>query len=182
MTTEDTQSAPPSWRTFANPILVALIVFIPLIIRQNGVDIFYVFLVIPALLVFGVGILIYAAFHKNLRVASMLLIFWAASAFFLLHSTDIRTAFRWLLWSREYKRQVVAQTDSPNGDFKHIEWDGWGFAGMGSSVFLVFDPSDRLRATERSYQPRKAVISECEGIESVVHRLENHWFIVTCTY
>jgi hypothetical protein len=40
----------------------------------------------------------------------------------------INTA-RWMLWSRAYKAKVAAQPDSLKGELKHIEWDGWGWAG-----------------------------------------------------
>lgn len=51
---------------------------------------------------------------------------------------------RWMFWSGSYKAQVLAQPDSTNNELKHIEWDGWGGAGMDTTVYLVFDPTDSL--------------------------------------
>jgi hypothetical protein len=38
------------------------------------------------------------------------------------------------------KRKVLAQPASANGEFRHVEWDGWGWAGQDTTVYLVFDP------------------------------------------
>lgn len=178
---EGTKNGWFGWRTAAYPLLAAFVVFIPLIIKESGFDILYVFLVLPALLVMGICVLIYAAVRRNLRLAFMLLIFWAGSAFFLLNATRISTASRWLVLSRQYKREVLAQSIPTNGDLKHIDWDGWGFAGIGTSVYLVFDPNDSLPAAENR-PPGKFGISECEGIVPVVRRLECHWYTVDCYY
>jgi hypothetical protein len=48
-----------------------------------------------------------------------------------------KTTARWLLWSRDYKSKVLSQPSSSSGDLKHIEWDGWGWAGMNTAVYLV---------------------------------------------
>lgn len=181
MSADGTKGGLFGWRTVAHPLLTAFIVFLPLIIKQSGFDILYVFLVLPALLVMGICVLIYAAVRRNLRLAFMLLIFWAGSASFLLNATRIRTASRWLVLSRHYKSEVLAQSVRTNGDLKHIDWDGWGFAGMGASVYLAFDPNDSLPAAENR-PPGKFGISECEGIVPDVHRLERHWYIVDCYY
>lgn len=181
MPSNDNKRSRVGWRTAGYPLLIAFIVFIPLIIQQSGVDILYIFLVLPALIVMGISVLIYAAVRRNLHLALMLLTFWAGSAFFLFNSTRIRTAFRWLVWSREYKREVLAQPAGTNGDLKHMEWDGWGFAGIDTSVYLVFDPNDSLPAAERR-PPGKFGLSDCDGIVPIVHRLEPHWYTVDCNY
>ena len=42
---------------------------------------------------------------------------------------------RWLFWSRSYKAEVLSQPDSPTKELKHIEWDGWGMAGIAKVVY-----------------------------------------------
>jgi len=40
---------------------------------------------------------------------------------------------------------VLDHPDPPHGMLKHIEWDGWGFPGVGNTtVYLVYDPDDYL--------------------------------------
>jgi len=102
------------------------------------------------------------------------------SASFLLydfkHPLVIRSAARWMVWSHGYKKEVLAQPAAANGDLKHIDWDGWGFAGSDTSAFLVFDPTDSLSAAARSRQPGKFNGIPCEVF--LVRRLESHWYTV----
>ena len=51
---------------------------------------------------------------------------------------------RWLLDSRKYKREVLLEPTGLNGKLKHIEWDGWGWGGNDTTVYLVFDPDNAL--------------------------------------
>jgi hypothetical protein len=63
-----------------------------------------------------------------------------------------------------------------NGDLKHIEWDGWGFAGEESVVYLVFDPSDALSAVAPGKSPGKLAGIPCSVYR--VRRFESHWYSV----
>ena len=59
------------------------------------------------------------------------------------------SAVKWLLYRHGYKAEVLAQP-SKNGELNHIEWDGWGWAGQDTTVYLVFDPTDSLSAAAKS--------------------------------
>jgi hypothetical protein len=83
---------------------------------------------------------------------------------------------RWLVWSRFYKAEVLAQPNSANEELKHIEWDGWGWATMDTTVYLVFDPTDSLSQAARNRQPGKYSGIPCEVF--LVRRLESHWYTV----
>jgi hypothetical protein len=48
-------------------------------------------------------------------------------------------AAKWFARSHDYKSEVLAQPSSI-GELRHIEWDGWGWAGQDTTVYLVFDP------------------------------------------
>ncbi len=89
-------------------------------------------------------------------------------------SVPLREKVRWLGASAYYKAQVSAQPEAPDGEFKHIEWDGWGMAGQDTSVFLVFDPGDVLAEAAASGKPGKFVGLPC--LVWSVHRLEDHWY------
>jgi hypothetical protein len=142
------------------------------------------FFVGPILLVASIVVVICSIASKHGRRYERLLlalgILWVVSAFFFFfdsdHSLLIRSACRWMLWSHDYKRTILAQPTSANGDLKHIEWDGWGFAGSDTSVFLVFDPADSLAMAAKSGQPGKFDGIPCEVF--LVRRLESHWYTV----
>jgi hypothetical protein len=79
-----------------------------------------------------------------------------------------------LIWSRDYKAEVVAQPPPANGDLKHLDWDGWGWGGENTEVYLVFDPTDSLAAAAGSHQPGKFNGLPCEVDR--VFRLESNWY------
>lgn len=87
----------------------------------------------------------------------------------------IRSAAEWLLFSRHLKSEVLAQT-ATNGELKHIEWGGWGWAGQDTTVYLVFDPADSLMAAAKARQSGKFSGLPCEVYR--VRRLETHWYTV----
>lgn len=116
-------------------------------------------------------------FRLCLSILLAIAIYWTVSDALLWSYPTIRTAARWLLWSRDYKSSVLAQPDPVNGELKHIEWDGWGFPGAGdTAVDLVFDPSDSLASAAQNHRSGKFSGIPCE-VPSV-RRLESHWYTV----
>jgi hypothetical protein len=59
------------------------------------------------------------------------------------------SALRWRVSSRSYKAKVLGQPASANAEFKHVEWDGWGWAGQDTTVYLVFDPKFALGGVQK---------------------------------
>ena len=156
-------------------ILAAIVVFLPLLIVSN-LDVLYLFIVAPVLIIIGFCVLIYAAVRRNLRVAVAVAVFWTSSALLFIYTSEIRSPIKWLLWSSKYKKQVLAQPNPSNGDFKNIEWDDWGWAGINTSIYLVFDPTDSLAAAAKSHQPGKFNGIPCEV--PWVRRMQSHWYTV----
>jgi hypothetical protein len=156
-------------------ILAAIFVFLPLLIVSN-LDVLYLFIVVPILLIIGLCVLIYAAVRRNLRVALVVAVFWTSSALLFIYPSEVRSPIKWLLLASDYKKQVLAQPTPSNGDFKHIEWDGWGWAGINTEVYLVFDPSDSLAAAAKSHQPGKFNGIPC--MVPWVRRMQSHWYTV----
>jgi len=107
---------------------------------------------------------------------SILVSYWVISTVLVMNYSAIRTDARWLIWSHVYKSEVLSQPASTTGDLKHIEWDGWGWAGMDTSTFLVFDPTDSLRQAAKGHRPGKFNGIPCEA--PVVRRLESQWYSV----
>lgn len=83
---------------------------------------------------------------------------------------------RWMAWSGAYKAAVMGQPEPLDHELKHIEWDGWGWGGEDTSVYLVFDPMDALAGAGRSHQPGKYNGIPCEVDR--VKRLEAKWYTV----
>jgi hypothetical protein len=92
------------------------------------------------------------------------------------HASAIGSSARWLVRSHDYKAEVLAQPGSANRELKHVEWDGWGWAGQDTVVYVVFDPRDSLSQAAISHQPGKYDGIPCEVF--LVRRLESHWYTV----
>jgi len=87
----------------------------------------------------------------------------------------VRDHARWFFLSGDYKAKVLGQ--APNEQLKHVEWDAWGFAGVGDTTeFLVFDPADSLADTTEALAPVKARGLPCEVVR--VRRLDRQWYAV----
>jgi hypothetical protein len=104
-------------------------------------------------------------------------VYLVVSILLLTHYSLVRDHVRWFALSGGYKARVLAQSTPTNEGFKHVEWDGWGFAGIGdTTVFLVFDPNDSLAQASRMQPPVKARGLPCEVYR--VRRLEKQWYAV----
>jgi hypothetical protein len=126
------------------------------------------------------ALLLVAAIAKKFRICltalSMLLVFWIVSFGMARNHYSIRNAARWSLWSRRYKAEVLAQPETVNGELKHVEWDGWGFTGAETNVYLVFDPTDSLSTAAKNHMSGKFNGIPCKV--PLVSRLENRWYAV----
>ena len=175
MADKDPESPRPDLRPYLYSICAAIFVFIPLLIVST-LDVLYLFIIVPVLLIIGLCVLIYAAVRRNLRIAVAVAVFWTTSALLFIYPSEVRSPIKWLLRSSEYKKQVLVQPNPPNGDFKHIEWDGWGWGGENTTIYLVFDPTDSLVAAVKSHQPGKFSGIPCKV--PWVRRMQSHWYTV----
>jgi hypothetical protein len=127
---------------------------------------------VSALLPFAFG----AAKKGRQRLAALLVVMTYVFAGILLKSNYslVRDHVRWLLLSGGYKAQVLAQP--PSEELKHAEWDGWGFAGADTTVFLVFDPMDLLAGAAEASPPVKSRALPCEVVR--IRRLARQWYAV----
>jgi hypothetical protein len=164
-----------TWREPLYGIVAAIVVFIPLVMDLNT-DVLYTFIIAPILLILGLGVLLYAAIRKHLQVAVMLVTFWTVSGLLFIYAPEVHSTAKWLLSSSEYKKEVLAQPVPSNGDFKHLEWDGWGWAGINNSEYLVFDPTDSLSAAAKSRQAGRFNGVPCAV--PLIRRFESHWYKV----
>ena len=166
-----------NWRLPFAALLSTPLIFLILAICQSE-SLVYLFFVVPIISVVLIVFAVYSAIaRKKLRsvsILSMLAIFWLLSVLLFRNYLAVRSAARWLIWSDDYKARVVAQPAPANGDLKHLDWDGWGWGGENTEVYLVFDPTDSLAAAAGSHQPGKFNGLPCEVDR--VFRLESNWY------
>jgi hypothetical protein len=181
MAEKKTEASPFNWRLLSCVALLAFAVFISIAVCQADTALFlYLFLVGPILIVFSIALLVYTIFgkgrRKRLTLLSTLATVWIVSASLFVYHDQVRTTARWLVWSHNYKDKVLTQHAPANGEFRHVEWDGWGWGGQDTTVFLVFDPKDSLSSAALIHQPGKFDGIPCAVPE--VNRLESQWYAV----
>jgi hypothetical protein len=168
------------WRPAVLAVLVALFLFVPIIISGDPLlQIAYFFLAAP---IIGFFILIAAIVEKGRRRAALLsaLVVFGAVSWSLFRfriTARLHPMARWLLWSKDYKAQVLSQPEHSTGMLKHVEWESWGFPGAGNTtVYLVFDPSDSLSTPAKTHSSGKFGGLPCEVPE--VRRMESQYYAV----
>jgi hypothetical protein len=169
-----------NWRLSIYAVVAAPILLLPLALYSaDGVFLFlFVSIILSlSLLVIALVVLLRKKRLLSLSVMSMFAVYCAVSWASVKNFNEIRVTARWLISSRTYKAQLLAQPDSANGDLRHIEWDGWGFPGAGNTVmYLVFDPNDSLATAAKDHSAGKFGSIPCAV--SRVRRLESHWYSV----
>jgi hypothetical protein len=119
------------------------------------------------------------AYRSKLSLALFLIVIF--TCVFAWNYSPLKTDASWLLSSRRYKSDVLSQQPASSiGELKHIEWDGWGWAGQNTTVYLVFDPTDSLSLDAATHESGRFAGIPCKA--STLSRLESQWYAVTfCT-
>jgi hypothetical protein len=160
----------------------ALILFLPIMIYGIDIDeMLYIFIAAPIvsfiLLIFALIYAINKKWLRSLAVLSMLIVYCTVSWGLFKNSRELHRTPRWLLRSKEYKAKILAQPNPAAGELRHIEWDAWGFAGVGDTdAYLVFDPNDSLTTAAKSHSSGKFSGIPCKVYR--VDRLESHYYAV----
>jgi hypothetical protein len=171
-----------NWRLPIYSVGCASLLLLVLFLIDADAPFLYILFLCPiACLVWGT-LLIASAVRKQARqslsVLLTLTLFLVVSYALIKNEGTIRPALRWLLFSRQFKTQVLAQPLPANGELKHVEWDGWGGAPVGDwTAYIVFDPTDSLSPSAANNSSGRVRGIPCNVDE--VHRLENHWYSVT---
>jgi hypothetical protein len=163
------------WRLPMYGILGAVILALPSFCGNDmGAFLATIFLAALIALILLVIVIRHARRH-GVAALSMVLSFCVLSWLLLRSSDDLRTSVRWLVHSKSYKSQVLNQPVPRAGEFKHVEWDDWGFPGAGDTVvYLVFDPTDQLAVAAKRRSSGTFNGIPCPVFK--VHRLANNWY------
>ena len=163
------------WRLPLYAVVGTFVLILPALFYEPDISlIVYTVLAVPISLL----LVIVSIWKKPLRVSifTMLIAYWIISATFLTNYKAVRTTVRWLALSHRYKAEVLAQPASQRGEFQHVQWDGWGWAGMDTTEFVVFDPTDSLLVAAKTHQSGKFNGVPCAV--NVVRHLERGWYSV----
>jgi hypothetical protein len=140
----------------------------------------YMLLLLLLTIAFGIGIVVRRIFQKRWISRTSLfavLFFLLVSVSMFLSTEHLRPWARWLVASGRYTNLVLQQEPDAQTGLRHIDWDGWGWAGMDTSVELVYDPTDSL-AHEIKYNP-KGRFAEIAEKTHFIQRLGRGWYSLT---
>jgi hypothetical protein len=188
MAEKTTEAGRPKWSLPRYVAIIEIVIFVPIAISHPDTVFFLgTFLVLLPLLVASTVLIVlfvrsvigFGRF-RPLPLLTTLAILWVIPTALVLyertHPFALHETARWLRKSKEYKDKVLAQPTS-NGELRHIEWDGSGFAGIANeTVYLVFDPSDSLFAGVKGQGRNKFNGIPCEV--RYVQRLESYWYSI----
>jgi hypothetical protein len=153
-----------------------LVVFLPFALWSADLGaVIYVVVVAPIVSLVLLAVVLAAKSNRRRTVLSMLAVYWIGSAALVDNYSAVRDATRWLLFSKAYKAKVLEQSATDGRGLNHVYWDGWGWAGANTDVYLVFDPNGWLVPTE---DPSPSKLRGLPCIVPRVRRLENHWYAV----
>ena len=175
MTTVSTDGRRIPWKYPASAAVGALLLFIPSL-RANADFAEILYILASAFIV--IVLTTFLVFRKDRRPAilSALIVFTSASLMLATHNYEVRSQLRWTFASARYRESILNQPTSTNGKLRHGEWEGWGWAGMDTTVYLVFEPTDRLASEIKSHSSGKFSGIPCEV--SRAHRLQKNWYYV----
>jgi hypothetical protein len=166
-----------NWRLPFYGALGATIIFSPKMVFGNDVSTFFITAITAAIISLILLVILFLKIRRQTLPTLVMTVAFLTVSWLLFHiSDDVRTEGRWLVHSKRYKAEVLAQPNSATDELKHVEWDSWGFAGEGTVVYLVFDPKDSLGVAAKGHSQGKFIGIPCEVPD--VHRLESHWYTV----
>lgn len=169
------------WKIAAYTCAAAITVFLPFTLWawDIGEVLYILFVAITACLALLIAVFLCVfkkSRHSGIALLSVTIVYCSVTSVLVLKAYNLRIAERWLLWSKSYKARVLAEPNPGQGAMRHLEWDGWGFAGSDTYVYLIFDPDDRLSSFANSSFHGK-INDEICGV-SRVYRLEPCWYSV----
>ena len=166
----------------AASVLLAAACFLPFLFLRSFDFELLLYLAAIAFIVLGLGlfVLLRGIFSKSwprLRTVVAVVTFAGISLTLSHFVYQLRPLTRWLLFSTRYKSQVLKQPASGAEGIRFMNWDGWGWAGADTEVYLVYDPSDTLQRG-RAEAPGK---TEREILEKAqfIQRLSPGWYSAT---
>jgi hypothetical protein len=122
-------------------------------------------------------LLVVAATRRGVRALSTFAVLLVYALFKYLTwqvEYDLHMEAKWLEHGQRYRSELASRERPPPGEFRHINWDGWGFVGISTEAFLVYDPDDTLAAAAATGAPGRYAGIPC-AVQRV-RRLEPHYY------
>jgi hypothetical protein len=154
--------------------LVGVLAFVPLQLLLEFDEASLAFACVA--LISTLTLIILVIVWRSVVGVAIIAVYIALAWMLLSNDYPLREKARWAAFASQYKADVLASFPPPPNELRHVSWDAWGWAGMDTYVYLVFDPSDSLRAASSAKSPLKLAGIPCPG--NSVQQMEPHWYSV----
>ncbi len=163
------------WIWFAAALAAFAIFVLVAVFGSAFAVLVYLYLLMPlgVSAVLAVGLLLAKRHTLSILIATV--VFCGVTLLLFQNADAVKDIARWRLYGAKYQRRVLAEPQ-PAEQLKHVEWDGWGFAGMDTTVYLVFDPSNSLAVAASRHSSGKFAGIPCPVAS--VRRLAREWYAV----
>ena len=156
--------------------LAAFVVDILIVSWFPSFDIFLLlFGVLPITVLGFIALAIWGGKRSAIGLGAVLFVCGAGTYAIGRYSALLRSEIRWWSFRPAWKQRVLAQSETP-GQLKHLDWDGWGWAGSDTEVYLVYDPTDQLKNASSTPSGMHAHGLACDVWQ--IRRLEPYWYDV----
>ena len=164
------------WFPLCAAVCVALTLF-PLTVSSSDLSvILYVVVTVPLVSLVLLGICYKRRGRQRLTALSAFALFVIFTAVLFVRFPDTTDAGRWLVFGKSCKAELLAQPSPAPTLLRHMEWEGWGFAGSDTTVYLVFDPTDTLANAAKTRKSGRFGDLPCEVFR--VRQREKEWYTV----
>lgn len=156
--------------------LAAVAGFVPVAVFGSAFAVLlYLYLFLPLALSLALIVGLVLAKRHALSIVVATVVFCGVTWWLFQNADAVKDTVRWRLYGQSYQRRVLAEPEQA-GQLRHGEWDGWGFAGSDTTVYLVYDPSNSLAGAASQHAAGKFAGIPCP-VPSV-RRLASHWYAV----
>jgi hypothetical protein len=177
-TRRNSSAGPNLWVAGGAGIVAAIVaLYLSAFSDPLGALLYLVLVVAPLLLIALLAMFVRPWRQKWLTITSAVTIYLICTAVGLRFFPRYRFDVRWVVTAKHYKQEILNQSSPANGQLRHAEWDGWGFAPSGNTtVYVVYDPSDSLLKSGGSYREVSLTGLPCDV--SDIQRLQQSWYAV----
>jgi hypothetical protein len=164
------------WFPICIAVCSALALF-PLTFSSSDLSvIFYAFVTVPLVCLLLCILAFKSRGTQRIAMFSTFAAFLIFTGMLITHFLAMRDAVRWFAYGRVLKWEVLQQPEPMDASLRHVEWEGWGFAGSDTTVYLVFDPKNALATAAKNRTSGKLGALPCEVYR--IRQRESQWYTV----
>ncbi len=143
---------------------------------SDNAALFYTFVTVPIVCILLSVLSFKSQGRQRVVVVSSFSAFLIFTPMLIKHLLYIMDPIRWFAYGRILKAEVLSEPNLRDSSLRHVEWEGWGFAGSDTTVYLVFDPKNTLATAAKERMSGKFGDLPCQVYR--IRKRESEWYTV----